>query len=154
MLGFGNGPRHNAEQKREQVLSSILTRLEALESAPRLPQLNADHDTRLGTLETGFDRLNQDFKSTTFAVAEGIERVDRSERRIHATVKRARAELKKLGYEDPGLEAEASQLREVDGEGSHGTEVLHLPEDVAPAPEAPSSVPGVPASTLARIRSY
>ena len=154
MFGFGAGEARNAIERGLEQLSSILARLDALESAPRLPLHSELIDPRLDALETGFDRITSDFKATNFAVAEGIERTDRSERRIHATIKRARAELKKRGYEDPGLEAEAYELHAIDGGGGADGGVPEVPEDVASAPSEASSIPGVPASTLARIRSF
>jgi len=140
----------NAIEGMQEQLASILTRLEGLESAPRLPLHSELTEPRLDALETGFDRLLSDFKATNFAVSEGIERTDRSERRIHATIKRARKELGKLGYEDPGLEAEAHELRLIDGDGGADGGVPAVPTEVAEVESAPSSIPGVTAEQLRR----
>lgn len=44
------------------------------------------------------------------AVDEGIQHVDRSERRVRAVVQRAKSRLADLGYEDEGVEAEHRAL--------------------------------------------
>ncbi len=85
-----------------------------------------------------------------FAVSDGIERTDRAERRVRNAIQRARKELGKLGYEDPGLEAEAGELRIVDGEGGGDGGVPAVSEEVAAVDAAPSSIRGVPAETLRR----
>ena len=154
MFGFGAGQRTNAIERVQEQLASILARLDALESAPRLPLHAELFDPRLDALETGFDRITSDFKATNFAVSEGIERTDRSERRIHATIKRARKELGKLGYEDPGLEAEAHELRLIDGDGGDDGGVPAVPGEVAEVASAPSSIPGVTADILRRRWGY
>jgi len=82
------------------------------------------------------------FEHLTLGLAEGIERVKRSERRINATVARARKELANHGYESPGLEAEASELHELDAEGSDGGGVLPLRGEVVEHLEAPRGIPG------------
>ncbi len=150
MFGFGSRSSTNAIEKVQEQLASIFARLEACESAPRLPLHSELTEPRLLALETGFDRLLSDFKATNFAVSEGIERTDRSERRIHATIKRARKELGKLGYEDPGLEAEAHELQLIDGDGGDGGRLPEVPEDVASDPPPPSSIKGVSAELLRR----
>ena len=96
--------------------------------------------------------LGRRLKDTNVAVSEGIERTERTERRIASTVARARKELRASGYDHPGVEAEDAELRKVDGGGSHGTEVLNLPGSVEESADAPSSIRGVPASTLRRVR--
>lgn len=62
-------------------------------------------------------------KELTLAVANGIEHVDRAERRIKSTVKRAEEELAALGYEHDGVAAEAAELREQHAGGSGEQEV-------------------------------
>jgi len=150
MFGFGSRSSTNAIERVQEQLASILARLDALESAPLLPLHAELFDPRLDALETGFDRITSDFKATNFAVSEGIERTDRSERRIHATIKRARKELGKLGYEDPGLEAEAHELRLIDGDGGLDGGVPAVPAEVEEAESTPSSIPGVTAAQLRR----
>jgi len=91
-------------------------------------------------------------KELIHAVAEGIERTDRAERRIRAVVKRARQELKKRGYEDAGLEAEDLQFRDVDENGSGSDRLLDVQSPVEEAGNAASSVAGVSIDTLRRAR--
>jgi len=98
------------------------------------------------------DGLATQIKQITLATAEGIERVDRAERRIQATVKRARRHLAESGYVDDGLETEAGDLRLLDGGGSESEPVPSVPTEVAAsAPEA-SSIPGVTREQLLRVR--
>lgn len=72
-----------------------------------LERLDAN-DSRLDELEAGARKL-------LIAVEEGIQHVDRAERRVRAVVQRAQERLDSQGYEDPGVEAEAAALREFDG---------------------------------------
>ena len=147
----------------KEILDGIVSRLEALESAPAPPpppiptdaivaEIEARIETRLAPITASLQELERRLKDTNVAVSEGIERTERTERRIASTVARARKELRESGYDHPGVEAEDHELRKVDGDGSHGTEVLDLPGEVAADPDPPSSVRGVPASTLRRVR--
>ena len=141
--------RRALDALREQ-LEGILARLDRVESAPtpadrvlNLEELGVAQDSQLTDLQTKI-------KDLTFAVSEGIERTDRAERRVRGVIQRARKELGKLGYEDPGLEAEAHELRVVDGEGSGDGGVPPVSEEVAEVGGAASSIKGVPAETLRR----
>jgi len=145
--------RRALETLREQ-LGGYLTRLERLESAPtptdrvlNLEELGVAQDAHLSELQTKI-------KDLTFAVSEGIERTDRAERRVRGVIQRARKELGKLGYEDPGLEAEAHELRVVDGDGSADGGVPAVSEEVAEVDAAPSSIQGVTADQLRRRWGY
>jgi len=80
------------------------------------------------------DRLN----NLTLAVAEGIQHVERAEYRIRATIQRARRELAESGAESAGLEAEARDLREVDG--GRGLE-SGVPPVSTPVAEPPAEDP-------------
>lgn len=146
------------------AIASICDRLECLESTPA-PELELEpihrelSDLTLAlrhitghsdTQQRELELLKAQTEKFTIALSEGIEHVDRAERRIHATVKRARAKLKDLGYEDPGLDAEAAELRARDGDGSEAAGVQLVPEDV----EEASSVHGVSKATLRRVRGF
>lgn len=98
------------------------------------------------------DLLESKVKDQTHAIAEGIERTARAERRIGQTVARARAELKKRGFSDPGVEAENRELHDLDGEGGDDGKLQAVREDVAEDDELPSSVPGVTLGQLKRAR--
>ena len=76
------------------------------------------------------------------ALAEGIERVDRSERRIRQTVSRARKDLEDEGAAHAGLEAEHAQLQLLDGGRGESGEVSVVPADVAEDLAQPRGIPG------------
>ena len=147
-------------------LDRLGNRIERLETAPRpaadpaqisetlekLTDINCNLNMRLELAEASIENLEEGTKEIVIAVAEGIERVDRSERRIRATVKRARKELADRGLVDPGLEAEDRELHDLDGERGNDVPVQPVPREVAPAAPAPSSIRGVPLETLRRFR--
>lgn len=156
------------------ALAEIRGRVERLETAPvpdlppaldaRLTQLSRrDGDLqgdvdgceqRLSELTEHVDGLDGWRKEIVIAVGEGIERTDRAERRIKASVQRARKQLETLGYVDDGLESEAVDLRLIDGDGSGKGGVPPVPAEVADATPESSSVRGVPLETLKRARGY
>jgi len=75
------------------------------------------------------------------AVAEGIDHVERNEKRVRGILTGAKRRFETAGYEDPGVEAEVASLPAID-EGSRGPEELQpVPEDVEMGPWA--SVPGM-----------
>ena len=156
------------------ALAEIRDRIERIETTPA-PDLPSDVHSRLtalsrrdGELQTDLadvqdnhrdlvehiDGLDHWRKEIVIAVSEGIERTDRAERRIKATVQRARKQLETLGYDDPGLEAEAAELRLIDGDGSPKGEVPTVPTPVEEPASASSSVRGVPAETMRRARGF
>jgi len=163
-----------SKQATLDAIERIQRRLERVESLP-VPDLPPETVSRItalsrrdGELQSDVDDWGRELtelmekvdefdhfrKEIVIAVSEGIERTDRAERRIKATVARARGQLAKLGYDDPGLEAEATELRLIDGDGSEKSGVPPLPAPVAPVESGPSSVRGVPAETLKRARGY
>ena len=160
---FGSKARAEALDDLDRGFNRILGRLDRLESAPQPESPASPTDPavteHLETLQAGADSarfdlidLERKLKELTFAVDEGIERVSRADRRIKATVQRARKELQDRGYADPGLEAEAHQLRVVDGDPSETGGVPPVPAEVAEPDDAPSSIRGVSASDLQRVR--
>ena len=139
-------------------LQGTCARLERLETAPS-PELDLkalegrrvlDHrelsakieavEVRLKMLDDALEGLDGRLRTMTHAVAEGIERTDRAERRIKATVRRARAEFAEFDVEHAGLEAEAGELRLIDAGGSDGRRVPTVREEVEEAPEPPTSI--------------
>ena len=64
------------------------------------------------------------------AVAQGIEHVDRSERRVRAAVKRAKKRFDDAGFADEGLDAEEEQLYLLDGQLGQEEELPGLSEPV------------------------
>ena len=175
MVQFMDMPGQRARREivaLQQGLQQVFDVLEALQSAPPpLPSTEAilgavdpsldalrERLAHLEDLPPAFENLTEKMKDLTFAVSEGIERSDRAERRIHATIARARKELKARGYEDPGLESEAFELSAVDGGGGGERQLPAMRNGVA-NPEETSSVAGVSLAELARanfkrLRSY
>jgi len=141
--------RRALDALREQ-LGGYLARLERVESAPTPVDRVTNVEGLTLELDKQLSELTQKNKDLTFAVSEGIERTDRAERRIRNAIQRARKELASRGFDDPGLEAEAHELRIVDGEGSGDGGVPTVPEEMAEVDGAPSSIRGVPAETLRR----
>jgi len=143
-------------------LRGILDRLERLESSTNLDKVR---DT-LGSTKDAIDALRasqadlslqvagilNQFNDMKHAVAEGIERTDRAERRIAATVKRARKELAESGLESPGLESENHELRLFDGAGSEERGVQPVPEEMAEPASQASSIRGVSIEQLRRAQ--
>jgi len=84
-------------------------------------------DTELREILAGHAVELKDF---TLAIDHGISHVKRAQRRINATITRARKELSDLGVESPGLDAEFEELREGDGDGSGEGELPAVPEGV------------------------
>lgn len=144
------------------VPTDIKSRIEALESnplpvdvGPALDTLREEIVALRATQDASSNRvelLEGKMKDLTLAVAEGIENVARKERRIGATLARARKELRDRGYEDPGLDAEAHELSLVDGAGGESDGVRRVPEDVEDAKEEASSIKGVTKEELRRAR--
>ena len=103
------------------VTGSLQAALKALEASQ-----HGLHDRNIDMVER-IDRL-------TLALAEGIEKVERKERRIDAVIGRARKELKDNGLESPALEAEVHELRLLDGTGSKENGLPPVREEVAEPP--------------------
>lgn len=146
-----------------EVESRIDSRLQALHDTAiasldldgierRFTALEAQADQDRKTFSEQIAELDKRLVETRQAVAEGIERVDRSERRIKATVTRARKELESRGYTDPGLEAEDHELRLIDGVGSEDGGVHAVSGEMGEVEGSPSSVRGVSSEQLRRIR--
>lgn len=77
------------------------------------------------------------------AVDEGIRDVKRTRNRIQATVRRAKEQLEEEGIVSPGVEAEAAELRDLDGPGSNAEGMRLVPPNVDPARAAAlAALPG------------
>lgn len=140
---------------RKQQICDIEAKIDRLESgvdALESRSTAADHGDKITELAAQHITLQRSVEQLTLAVSDGIERVDRAENRIKATIARARKELKGHGFESPGLEAENNELRLVNGTGSDERGVPAVPAEVASATEQASSVRGVPLGTLQRVR--
>lgn len=137
-----------------EQLGGYLARLERVESAPTPGDRVTNVENLTVALDSRLSELDQKIKELTFAVSEGIERTDRAERRIRNAIQRARKELAARGFDDPGLEAEAHELRIVDGEGGEDRGVPAVSEEVAAVEGAASSIKGVSADLLRRRWGY
>lgn len=127
-----------------------LRRFESFETAPS-PQYDDSEvwaalkraSAHIEALTDGLSAVEEDVASQNLAIAEGIERVDRAERRVRAAVARARRRMEELGYHDEGLDAEAEQLRLLDDDESATEGVPPLRGAVAgPEPFDMSAFPG------------
>ena len=149
-----------------EVLNKILSRMDHLESIPTptvdpevVASAVAAHLERIDALAAVVEELASQGKDLedrvreyVIALAEGIERVDRSERRVKATVARARKELEANGLVDPGVEAEAEQLRLVDAARGSDRGMQPVSESVEPVIVPPSGFPGVSPDQLRVLR--
>jgi len=151
--GTYQSTRRALDALREQ-LGGYLARLESVESAPTPDGRVTNLEELTTSLVEETSQLQTKIKELTFAVSEGIERTDRAERRVRGVIQRARKELGKLGYDDPGLEAEAHELRILDGDGGADGRVPAVPEEVAEVESAPSSIRGVSAEQLRKRWGY
>lgn len=106
---------------------------------------------RMKAIEDDEDKRDDWQKRITIAVGEGIERVERTERRIQGTVKRARKELADAGFEHGGLEVEGTDIQLVDAHIRDQERLQPVPGNVEVEPEA-SSIKGVSREALARVR--
>lgn len=93
--------------------------------------------------------LEVDHTQVRAAVAHGIEDIDRVDKRIKATIRRAKDQLEEAGIEHPALNAEAEHFRVIDGDGGNESGLSPVQEDVG---EVQSSIPGVSAAELAKVR--
>lgn len=129
-----------------QLLRDIQAKIDSLETRES-PGLDPVFIDRLNALEGQVEAL-------VIAVDEGIQRVDRSERRVNATVKRARKKLAEEGVEDPTLDAEAVVLESGNAERSAGGGVQPMRPHVVPDADQASSIPGVSLRALRKVRGF
>lgn len=105
---------------------------------------------QLNTVQADLATVQDDLKSLTLAVAEGIERVSRAENRIAKTVTSAKRLVANAGLEHAGIEAEDQELRERDGEGSEDAPLPYV-QGVLEL-DGPSGIPGMSRSELRAFR--
>lgn len=122
--------------------TGLARELEELQAQVRRIRSRLDEleETASSDLESMDDRL----KVLTIAIEEGIERVDRSERRVRAVVQRAQRRFADEGYVDAGIEAEAAHLQHLDeGErGAEGMQTVHEGLDERGPAFDPTGIPG------------
>lgn len=123
------------DSKGEAAAASVQRQLTA--RVDSIEQLMETCSRRLEEHERDLAELQVRINELTMAVAEGIQHVDRAERRVKATVARARRQLEDSGLESPGLEAEWAELRERDGDGGEERGVQPVREAVEADPSRP-----------------
>lgn len=136
-----------------EALEGILGRLAAL--IDTINQFECPPSTDpLPTGDLTIDLLASRVEDLTIAVAEGVNNVQRSERRVRAVVASARRELAEAGYAHPGLEAEATQLVPDDGDERDQDGLPPVSTQLAVDSEIPGPIAGVSlkAMTVARAR--
>lgn len=122
-------------------------RMDALEAS--LGELRSELEETELRLEQRVAELASIIEDQNFAIAEGIERVDRAERRIKDTVRRAKARMARAGYVDDGLEAEADQLQLLDAPERPSQGVPPMSDDVEDDP--PFDATGIPGDITPEI---
>lgn len=131
-------------ERRFERLEMALTRphQDSVDLAPIESRLTEHAATINGSVESIRD-LEEKIREQNLAIAEGIERVDRAERRVRESVRRAQKRMADLGYVDEGIEAEAAGLRAIDEADGADAGVPPLQQDVG-SPGAPdmSAFPG------------
>lgn len=126
-------------------LDGIMSAIQALKLDDRAIGANGER-LRIDVIEGKVSDL-------TLALAEGIQRVQRSENRVRHIVAGAKRELAEAGFSHPGVDAEATELRQLDGAASEEEELPAMPESVAADAYEPSPVPGVSMSMFRRSRT-
>lgn len=122
-------------------------------ATPPLPPVDLGPLTELTTEHTAqIAHLLEKVMEVRSAVAIALEHEERREKRIRATVLRARKELAAAGVEDPALEAEFEALKLHETEEDFQDED-HLENDVVDVDEdAPSGIPGMTKGDVRRLR--
>lgn len=129
-------------------LSGKFDRLERLESAHRdnVSSLASTVQTLsnlpLGAAAYDDSWVRDEMTNLLVAVAEGIEHVDRSERRVRAVLQSAKRRFEAEGYVDPGVEAETAALPPLDASSQPAKELQPVPDGVA-EPNPWAGVPGM-----------
>ena len=117
------------------VLLWSFKRFEQVETAMIRPTETVFDDSKLRyELEAqaeAIERLQNIAKDQNVAISEGIERTDRAERRVRATVARAKKRLDEAGYSDEGIQAEIQEFDQADGFGGRESPVQPLPNGLA-----------------------
>jgi len=130
-------------QEAVEVLAGILETIRAL--LMTIERFESRESTQAPPPNTArIDAQDARIDDLTLAVKEGVNNVQRSERRVRAIVASARKELADQGYSHAGVDAESDQLRDIDGDGSDQEELPTVPEDLeGPSQAQHSIIPGV-----------
>lgn len=141
---FNTKPRHG-DQIDLQLgqIQGLLMKMEARE-AP-VSALSPEVEAKLAKVEGELVEVQRRLDQFTLGLAEGIDRVERSERRVRQTISGAKRRFEAEGFVDPGLEAEAALLPESNGDSGPAEEVQPVSDGVEPGEEHGgwASVPGM-----------
>ena len=119
------------------VLSLKIGEIQPLDTPAPAPDFA--HVNALAGRIDGLDKAVQELYQ---AVADGIDHVDRNEKRVRGIVTGAKRRFAAEGYEDPGVDAEADSLPRDDAAGGGGEGMPPMSNDVG-IPENPyQGVPG------------
>lgn len=124
---------------------AVLTKIDRREPVPDPEWIQ----TSLMDLAKTVDRNAADIDKLRLAVSDGIERVDRAEKRVQKTVASARRLVAENGLEHAGIEAEAAEIAERDDAPAASPEMPPLPEYVEPS--GPTGIPGINRADLATL---
>lgn len=94
------------------------------------------------SLEELEDRTKDAIAKLTQAVANGIDHVDRNEKRVRGIVVGAKRRFEAEGYVDPGVDAEADTLPLVHEPGGEGEHLPTLSDGVEASPNPFQGIPG------------
>lgn len=105
----------------------------------KIPQIQP-HDTpsvamasvEINTLQIKVDALERQVQELYQAVADGIDHVDRNEKRVRGIVTGAKRRFAAEGFVDPGVDAEEDSLPRDDATGFSGEGVPPVSNDVVP----------------------
>jgi len=149
-----SAPRHYVDPDRVSSIETDLQELRLMAQTDHAAHGGSREafEARLDSLTESIAELATSHTELIHAVDEGISRTERAERRIRGTIQRARKELKARGYDDPGLEAEDREFREVDENGGSPGGVPFVPETVGEARDEASTIRGVSLETMKRFR--
>jgi len=88
--------------------------------------------------------IHRALERLTAAVAEGIDNVERNEKRVRGIIRGAQRRFENSEYYDAGVEAEADTLPDDDEETRREQRMFSMPENVEPEPanEAWAVIPG------------
>jgi len=111
---------------------------------PRDIPSSTDFATTFAVVDVRLKALESDVKDLYLAVADGIDHVDRNEKRVRGIVLGAKRRFEASDYFDPGVDAEADTLPEHDASGERAEGVLPLQEPVESGEDRSpwSAVPG------------
>lgn len=102
------------------------------------------HDSAPTTYAYDDAWISEAFKDLALAVGEGIEKVERNERRVRTSINAAKRRFDAAGFEDPFVDGEVEALQEDDERRGEEEGVPVLPEGVGEPVRQPSIYDVIP----------